>query len=101
MRTHPMKVCTECGYAVREDVPHVCSDTGPLYAAADLGLTAEPASPVWSRWRAILKTSPSGNRLFVCLSCGRISKTPDKRCSTNADPDECEQLWAKAEGSAL
>jgi hypothetical protein len=32
------------------------------------------------RWEPIVRTSPSGKTLFVCLVCGRVSQTPDKAC---------------------
>jgi len=32
------------------------------------------------RWRIITKTTPSGKAMFVCLSCGRTSISPDKTC---------------------
>jgi hypothetical protein len=33
-----------------------------------------------SRWILMEKTTPSGKVLFKCLSCGRESPTPDRRC---------------------
>lgn len=37
-----------------------------------------------SRWFKLVKTSPSGKTLFVCLICGRESIAPDKRCPETA-----------------
>ena len=39
-----------------------------------------PGGVVSSLWKVLEETSPSGKRLFVCTSCGRISYTPDKFC---------------------
>jgi len=59
-----------------------------------------------SRWRALEATSPSGKTLFVCLCCGRISPTPDKRCPepawvvVNGLPEQlkCEHYADRREG---
>jgi hypothetical protein len=38
------------------------------------------ARTVRGRWRILSKTSPSGKTLFVCLSCGNTSPTPQPHC---------------------
>ena len=40
----------------------------------------ELSKPTWSRWAPIVRTSPSGKTLFVCLVCGDLTPGPTKEC---------------------
>ncbi len=53
------------------------------------------------RWRILSKVSPSGKTLFVCLSCGRESYSPDDKCPKpvtmwNREERECKD-WKPSE----
>lgn len=43
--------------------------------------------PQWSRWQPLIKTSPSGKTLFVCLVCGRVTAAPAD-CAGSLDRSE-------------
>lgn len=48
-----------------------------------------------SRWMRIVYTSNSGCTQWVCIVCGRVSKTADKRCNRFQVGDgsvECSEL---------
>ena len=47
-----------------------------------------------SRWVILQEISQSGNVLFRCTECGRISKTPDKWCDVGCGsekPNKCQK----------
>lgn len=45
-------------------------------------------APPWRRWMPLVRTSPSGKTLFVCLVCGEVTPAPNQRCR----PAEAMQL---------
>lgn len=44
--------------------------------------------PKWARWVEIIRVTPSGKTMFVCLVCGRSTPSPDKTCPAVPYPDE-------------
>ncbi len=54
-------------------------EQAPSIDAAEREMTTRAIRP-HGRWRQLAKVSPSGKTLFVCLSCGRESYSPDKTC---------------------
>lgn len=62
----------------------------------ELGNMLQLVNLMWSilgraRWVLLPFTSPSGKLLFACEECGRISPTPDKRCSGPGATKNCEE----------
>lgn len=43
------------------------------------------SKPKWKRWVPIIKTTPSGKTLFVCLVCGETGPIPVLKCVESHD----------------
>ena len=51
----------------------------------------QPEKPKWGRWAQIVRTTPTGKTLFVCLVCGDMTPAPQRQCPpkdhrANLDP---------------
>lgn len=49
-----------------------------------------------TRWIRLEETSPSGNLLFKCSLCGRITKAPTKTCPAGCGEDGVSPEYLEA-----
>jgi hypothetical protein len=64
-----------CGLAQRQTLQAIVNDL------AQAEPVAVPEAKASSRWVLLKAVSNSGCNLFSCTICGRVSKSPDKRCA--------------------